>query len=364
MSNSNSFINTLSMYRQNRFPILQNRVYSSAEEARNCVLGDINIVQDLDTGLIFNATFKSDLMVYDLNYNNEQAFSGVFKEHLNWVAHTIEVHFGKQNLIEVGCGKGFFLELLLSRGFEISGFDPAYDGTNSRIIKQYFEPGIIKSPARGLILRHVLEHILNPINFLSKLKKSNGGQGLIYIEVPCFDWIVKNRTWFDIFYEHVNYFRLNDFKRMFGRVVECGYCFGGQYFYVIADLSTLRQPKYNESCQMLFPKNFLMSLNSVQEKQQRIEKKRLDAAVWGAGSKGVIFLLLRERIGLPINMVIDINHSKQGKFLPVTGLKVYSPSQAMMILKDGATVYVMNSNYLAEIKEITNHRFNYVEANQ
>jgi hypothetical protein len=63
-------------------------------------------------------------------------------------------------------------------------------------------------------------------------------------------------------------------------------------------------------------------------------------------------------------MIIDINHSKQGKFLPVTGLKVYSPSQAMMILKDGTTVFVMNSNYLAEIKEMTNHRFNYVEANQ
>ena len=67
MSNSNSFINTLSVYRQNQFPVLQNRVYSSAEEARNCVLGDINIVQSLDTGLIFNATFKSDLMIYDTN---------------------------------------------------------------------------------------------------------------------------------------------------------------------------------------------------------------------------------------------------------------------------------------------------------
>ena len=69
-------------------------------------------------------------------------------------------------------------------------------------------------------------------------------------------------------------------------------------------------------------------------------------------------------MGLPINMVIDINYSNQGKFLPITGLKVYSPSQAMMILKDGATVYVMNSNYLAEIKEMTNHRFNYKVANQ
>jgi hypothetical protein len=365
MSNSNIFTNTtLSLYRQNQFPVLQNRVYSSVEEACNCVLGDIDIVQDLDSGLIFNAAFRSDLMVYDANYNSEPGFSGVFKKHLNWVANIIKTRFGKQNLIEVGCGKGSFLELLLSLGFEITGFDSTYDGTNPKIIKKNFEPGIIKSPAQGLILRHVLEHILDPIKFLSEVKKSNGGQGLIYIEVPCFDWIMKNRLWFDIYYEHVNYFRLDDFKRMFGRVVECGYCFDGQYIYVIADLSTLRQPKYNETCKILFPENFLMSLNSTQERQKRIEGKRHGFAVWGGGSKGVIFSLLRKKIGLPIDMVIDINPSKQGKFLPVTGLKVYSPSQAMMILKDGATVYVMNPNYLTEVKEMTNHRFNYVEANQ
>jgi hypothetical protein len=81
---------------------LQNKIYSFEEESRNCVLGDI--VQDLDSGLIFNAAFRSDLMVYDANYNSEAGFSGVFKKHLNWVAHIIEKHFGKQNLIEAGCG--------------------------------------------------------------------------------------------------------------------------------------------------------------------------------------------------------------------------------------------------------------------
>ena len=130
MSKSNLVMNTKSVYRQNQFPVLQNRVYCSAEEARNYVLGDIDIVQDLDSGLIFNAAFKSDLMVYDANYNNEQGFSGVFQKHLNWVAHTIEAHFDKQNLFEVSCGKGFFLELLLTLGFEITGFDFTCDGTN------------------------------------------------------------------------------------------------------------------------------------------------------------------------------------------------------------------------------------------
>lgn len=359
MSNNKLSIMVKKLYQQKRFPVLQNRVYSTEQEAKNCVLGDIDIVQNLNTGLIFNVAFSQDLMTYDENYNNEQGVSEVFKEHLNWVAQIIDGNLGRENLIEVGCGKGFFLELMLKKGFDITGFDSTYDGENPKIAKCYFEPGIIKKPANGLILRHVLEHIPDPVDFLFQLKHSNGNQGLIYIEVPCFDWIMENRTWFDIFYEHVNYFRLCDFNRMFGRIIECGHCFNGQYLYVIADLSTLHLPKYDETCLINFPSNFLMSLNPPQEIQVR-EKKIGGGAVWGGASKGVIYSIVRERIGLPVDLIIDVNPAKQGKYIPLTGLKVYSPDQAMMQLKDGATVYVMNSNYLKEIKEMSNHRFNYV----
>lgn len=364
MFSSNLSAKVQKLYQQNKFPILQNRVYSTQQEAKSCILGDIDIVQNLETGLIYNAAFKPDLMVYDENYNNEQGVSGVFKEHLNWVAHIIKIHLGKQNLIEVGCGKGFFLELLLKLGFDITGFDSTYDGINPKIVKRYFEPGIIQSPAKGLILRHVLEHIPDPIDFLFKLKESNGDQGLIYIEVPCFDWIMKNRTWFDIFYEHINYFRIDDFKRMFGQVIECGHCFGDQYFYVIANLSTLRRPKCTEKEKVNFPADFLKSLNVTKEKQYSLSNKKCNLAVWGAASKGVIYSLLRERMSMPVDVVVDVNPAKQGKFLPATGLKVYSPDDALKMLEANTTVYVMNSNYLAEIKEMSNYRFNYIGVDQ
>lgn len=364
MISNNSANKILKIYQQNQFPVFQNKVYFSESEATNCVLGDIDIIQDLSTGLIHNAAFKPELMVYDESYNNEQGVSDLFNKHLNWVAGAIEIHLGKQNLIEVGCGKGYFLELLLKFGFDITGFDSTYVGDNPRIIKQYFEPGIIKSPAHGLILRHVLEHIPNPVDFLYELRKSNSGRGLIYIEVPCFDWIMENRTWFDIFYEHVNYFRINDFNRMFGHVIECGHCFGGQYMYVIADLSTLRQPEYTELSKINFPENFLGSLSTIPEQQRNFINQKNPVVVWGGSSKGVIYSLLRERIGYPVDFVIDINPVKQGRFLPLTGLRIYSPSDALLKLKPGASVYVMNSNYLSEIKEVSNHIFNYIGVDQ
>ena len=44
----------------------------------------------------------------------------------------------KKKTIEIGCGKGYFLERLLENGFEVTGFDPAYEGDNPHIIKDYF----------------------------------------------------------------------------------------------------------------------------------------------------------------------------------------------------------------------------------
>ena len=335
-------------------PVLQNRVYSTRREAVDCPKGDIRIVENQETGLIYNAAFDSRLVTYDQNYNNEQGHSPSFKRHLEQVAEVVERALSREKLVEVGCGKGLFLEMLLERGINVTGMDPSYDGTNPRVIKKYFEPGIIDTPARGLILRHVLEHVPGPFEFLSQLRETNGGSGLIYIEVPCFDWIIKKRAWFDIFYEHVNYFRLIDFDRMFGKVIQKGRCFGDQYLYVIADLESLRAPVFAPFNPVNFPADFLNGLTA---------KDHTRASVWGAASKGVIYSLLRERAGYPVKAIIDLNPAKQGKYLPGTGIKVMSPKDAMMLLQKGDTITVMNPNYLGEIKRISNHKFKYEEIN-
>ena len=345
------------LYEQKQFPCLQNLVYETAQDAINCLKGDIKIIEDAKTGLVYNAAFDPDLMIYDENYNNEQGLSPAFKEHLQQAAELIEITIGKEALVEVGCGKGFFLEMLLGRGFDVTGFDSTYDGKNPRVVKKYFEPGIIATPAKGLILRHVLEHIPNPYDFLCRLRDANGGGGLIYIEVPCFDWILSKRAWFDIFYEHVNYFRLYDFDRMFSRVIRKGRFFGNQYLYVVADLASLREPEFEQSSVVDFPSDFLGELSSE-------EQNRTPVVVWGGASKGVVFSLLRKRVGLPVDAVIDVNPAKHGRFLPSTGLAVLSPQQALTDLPTDALVYVMNSNYLPEIKEMSQNKFHYIGIDQ
>lgn len=230
------------LYTQPDFPVFQNRMYDSAQEAADCPRGDIRIVQNGATGLVYNAAFDPDLVHYDSAYQNEQGHSTIFNRHMDTIADLVLETMGDEGLVEVGCGKAVFLDKLRHRGAEITGFDPAYEGSDPTIRKTIFDE-TVPVTGNGLILQHVLEHIQDPVSFLQRLAAANGNQGLIYTEVPCFDWILENSAWFDLFYEHVNYFRLDDFARIFGRVLHLDRSFGGQYLSVVADLATIRVPE-------------------------------------------------------------------------------------------------------------------------
>lgn len=352
-----SVVDPVELYAVKDLPVFQNRMFQSAKAALECTRGDVTLVQDTNTGLIYNRTFRPELMQYDADYQNEQALSSAFRAHLRDVAGIIRQHFDGQALIEVGCGKGHFLEQLQRDGFQITGLDPTYEGSNPAVVREYFtaDSGL---QAEGIVLRHVLEHVQDPLGFLKNIRDANGKRGRIYIEVPCFDWISSHRAWFDIFYEHVNYFRLADFHRMFGNVLDAGRLFGDQYLYVVADLASLRVPTSANAEAFPFPRDFLKTIRSHAE---RLRGRSSDAAaIWGGASKGVIFALLMQRSGATIDTVIDINPAKHGKYLPATGLRVCSPDEGLRRLKPGADIIVMNGNYLEEIKQATDHRFNYL----
>lgn len=332
--------------------MFQNRMYDSVAEARGCPRGDIRIVQDAETGLVRNAAFDPSLMHYDSAYQNEQGLSAQFDAHLDRIADLVLALLGTEGLVEVGCGKALFLDKLRRRGADITGFDPAYEGDDPTILRRVFVEDLgIRS--RGLILRHVLEHIDDPVAFLFRLAAANGHQGLIYIEVPCLDWILENRAWFDFFYEHVNYFRLSDFRRIFGRTLYLGRSFNGQYLTVIGDLASLRRPAFHPDDKVVIPEPFLPEPHAFSANAER------QTVIWGGASKGVIFSLLRERAGTPVARVIDINPRKQGKYLAATGLKVEAPQTVLGDLAEGAEILVMNPNYLEEIREMGGPKFQY-----
>jgi len=335
--------NITTLFTQKNIPVFQNKTYTTFEESVNAEISNVLLAQCNSCKFVFNAEFDQALMNYNGDYQNEQANSASFVNHLNAVYNILcnyDIH--NKKVIEIGCGKGFFLELLKSKGIRITGFDPAYEGKDSSIIKEYFSPKHFVH-ADIIILRHTLEHITNPLGFLRNISSANRHRGIIYIEVPTFEWIVQNNAFEDIFYEHCNYFTVDTLKMLFENS-ENGYLFNNQYIYLIANLKDLKKNIGQNSC-TIYTDVFSSKILAFKEGIKKIQ----NLAVWGAGAKGNTFLNIMDPNNKYIKCVVDINPNKQNKYIAHTGHKIIHPK----FLKDYSidNIIVMNPNYFNEIKE-------------
>lgn len=344
------------LFPKTQLPVLQNRVFNSKIEAINSPKGWIDLQEDIHTGIIKNVMFDPNLLKYDENYDNEQSHSELFLSHLSDVYNILHPFIDGKKIIEVGCGKGHFLKIISDKGHEIYGCDPTYEGSDQKIIKEFYSKDLgLKGDI--IILRHVLEHIKDPIDFLVEIAEANDNQGLVFIEVPNYNWIIDNQVYFDIFYEHVNYFQPHNFLQIFKNIIKSGIFFNGQYQYVLADLNSIALPPY------IIKKNpvkklALTSLYKVSDSVSRYKESKI--FIWGAGSKGVISAIYLTSLGIQITSIIDINPMKQGKYVAITGLEVISVD-SFNKLDCNATILIANPNYADEIKGmVVNSKCNYI----
>lgn len=193
-------------------------------------------------------------------------------------------------------------------------------------------------------MRHTLEHIPNPLEFIHSIACANKYQGKIYIEVPSFDWIISKNAFWDIFYEHCNYFTTRSLNTMFNKA-KTGSLFNGQYIYLIGDLKDLKD--------CFLEREFKFSINRLNfeqelEKYQLMLKNNPDNIVWGAGAKGSTFVNILDPKRLYIKNVIDINPKKQNKFIAKSAHRIVSPNE--VDFSNYLSIYIMNGNYYNEIK--------------
>jgi SAM-dependent methyltransferase len=339
--------NTKVIYTQHSIPLFQNKIYTTFELSLNIEKVDVNLVQCLDTGFIFSGGFDINKLNYDENYQNEQANSNYFKLHLDSVVKLLNSRNLLQGkILEIGCGKGYFLDLLLKQGIDVIGIDPTFEGDSPKVIKDYYNEKYSYLNADLIVLRHTLEHIPDPLGFIKMISQSNNYKGKIYIEIPTFDWIAKHNAIEDIFYEHCNYFTPKTISQLFYDC-EIIYLFGGQYIGVIADLSKVRD---NIKVVDSIERYTLYFENKLKEYENKIDKLT-NVAIWGAGAKGSTLLNLIDSNMDKIKCVIDINNKKQNKYIGGTGHPVIAPDKISIF--EIENIIVMNENYLDEIKDIT-----------
>ena len=352
---------TAEFYHRDQVPAHVNIVYHTRQEALDCPQGTISLAECYDCGLVFNTKFDNDLLNYHGEYNNDRSYSAYYEQYVQQLIDLLKVSGGisRSNILEVGSGNGEFLmglcKATLSKGL---GIDPAYKGPSKNgsvhFIPDYFKPQHVTDKMDVLLLRHILEHIGQPGTFFSDLTRHGLHKGsTIVIEVPDFSWIAERGSYWDILYEHCNYFTSKTLGNLMllnqTSMIDVLQVFNEQYLLVFAEyLGQSATP--TSTAELHFPQVFL---DNVQQQKKRLDDAIADSlskvVVWGIAGKGVTFLSALDRETLAqITFAVDMNYEKQGGYCPVTGIEIVSPEK-LKSERGSYDVLVMNPNYINEI---------------
>jgi hypothetical protein len=367
---------TIALDQPLQMPVLMNRIYPSRELARAAKTGPLEFIACSQCGFAWNRAFDPSLIVYDEDYENDQAYSASFRAHMEARAADVVNSAAADepiSYLEVGCGQGRFLSQVVAaagpRLQSAEGFDPAWRGGDgegpdgARIHRHYFNtdtaPLLAHAP-NVVATRHTIEHVSDPVGFLTAIREALGptSTARLWVETPCVGWIIRHRAMQDFFYEHCSLFTANALAtalRKAGFVSpRVTHVFGGQYLWAEA-LATAPTGTVPDTA-LADTQAAQQSLEHVREDFVRHWQGELKAAralgpvaLWGAGAKGVSFSILADPENEVIDHVVDINPAKQGFFLPGSGLPVVSPQDAAA--RRPRTIFVMNPNYMREIAD-------------
>jgi len=278
-----------------------------------------------------------------------------------------------KDIIEIGCGDGYFLNLLCELGTNRGvGFDPAYSEKEKhcekrnqvKFIQDIYSEHYSNYQADLIVCRQTLEHIQNPKGFLEELRQAIGNRlnSYIFFEVPNALNIFQNLSVWDIIYEHCSYFTPVSLSFLFAsngfQVCDLTEEYGNQFLCIHARPSDQGNPdsdyehpsKANQIASYItsFATKYQNKIEMYRRKLENIKSRGQRAVVWGAGSKGVTFLNTLKN--LQIEYVVDINPRKQGMYIPGTGQKIVPPEFLRDYQPD--IIIVMNPIYKSEIRQL------------
>jgi hypothetical protein len=360
----------------NEAPALVGTLWRTRDEALAAPVGTIRLTLCLNCGFIFNRAFSPRDLVYTPDFDIELHHSPTYQSYLEAEAAQLIERYGIRHgtVVEVGCGSGHVLRLFCSLGENTGyGFDPSL--AESRVehigdvtvtlVNEIFDSSS-DVPAADLVLsRSVLESIADPVTFLTSIREAIGdsSHSVLYLEVPNATWVFTRQRAWNFYYEHCSYFTVDLLPRLlracgFDTLV-CEPCYDdGQHLRVEArpgassraDLAT-RTDELAEIMQK-YRRGYKREVEEWRERVVSLSAQGNRVGIWGAGGRGITFLnTLFEDPAMSLERIpfaVDINPSRQGKFLPRTGQQVLAP--AALRTEEVDVLIITNATYASEIR--------------
>jgi len=323
-------------------PLSVSALQPTARESMDLPRYEIRIRVCHSCSHVFNSHFDSDVDQYSGDGCT------MYNDGHSWTAHVDDMvryvnSIDSTLVVEIGPGDGEFLSQING---DVVGYEPSDDchkctERGLRCYKKYFEPNTLLEDGSLVVMRHVLEHIHDPTDFLETLAIANENQELdILIEVPCIENALTDCRLEDWTYEHPNHFTESSLRHALERsgwtVAYIFKTYGGEVLVAHATLS-------NGDRTGTVVKDF-------QELRVSIDEFRITDqpyVFWGGAGKSTMFL---HALARDYDYVVDSDTRKWGKYVPGLSLRIESPSH---ITSDDIVIITTNwreQDILAEIR--------------
>ncbi len=353
-----------SFYRQDAVPVHSALVLRDRQAALDVPTGSVDLCVCRGCGFVGNRAFDPQLLDYDEDYDGSQAFSSTFDTfHRGLAAELVErCELRGKTILEVGCGRGDFLEMLCALGNNRGvGFEPsvladqASPDSRIRIVRDYFPDGGHGMRADLVCCKMTLEHIGEPRPLIAALRSAAAPSGKVFLQVPNADKVLADTAFWDIYYEHCSYFGADALAQMlqsagFG-IEDVWQGYDEQYLMAIA------QPGRSTSRASVGPAPTIelarqfadTAASRIETRRDLIEHRAARGdriVIWGAGSKAIAFLAATG-CSAAIAGLVDVNPNKAGTFAAGSGLAIEAPETLRRRTPD--VVLIVNPIYRGEI---------------
>jgi len=275
-----------------------------------------------------------------------------------------------KKVLEIGCFDGYFLSLLRDKhSCDVIGCDPSHgakiaESIGVKVIQDYFSPRLFHETFDMIVLRGLLEHVLNPTGFLKDVETVTSKNGIIAIEVPNLEYSLRNGVIGDFFHEHLSYFTKNSLTNCLSlsgfepvKIDDDGYYVraifkksGPAYKFSVPRGEASKIKKLSKA----FNENVERLVRELTELSNKLSGK--EVYLYGGGGH-TIGLLSKTRKFLGPKGVIDGDPSKVGKYIPGFNLPVY-PKKIVKELDPKKSVIIVSSKILQD--EIINELRPYI----
>jgi len=310
---------------------------NSPELAKSMTRLSLDYVQCPRCTHIWNRSFSYDAIPYTNNPNRMFNKGGIWQGHLKDTRDILLSQLPiNPTIIDIGCGEGHFVrglsEVLEGKG-RFLGFDPnstSESGVGVEFHARYFDPltDISTFIPDLLVMRHVLEHLIDPALFIEQLAwgaSRINKKALFFAEMPCIDRVLDSKRLVDFFYEHPSQFTSKSFTALMeqgGKILHLDHGYDGEVIFALVELNIPKEYCLAATSSSEFYDQAIKSQNNIRAQLKKLIDAGKKIAIWGGTGKAAAFIHQFDLDAENFPLVVDSDLDKVGTYVSKTGQKI------------------------------------------